>query len=341
MSILEVFLSFSVACKHCHPWLLNSSIALWGSCPATTHKNHKKFVTTVSLGEARILQAPDSDVSLSIPKGAPGIYFMTVYTDFSKSLTFFQNDECAVAPMVEVNTVGTPKVNTEGTPNRLFTLTIPHCVKSQKLWKFIKVNKYDKDYFAVSVKRLVFDLLQPQEEGFLVRKNFIKIHTKSFSHFVCTSCNKTCRAAILMFIFTKLSPWVDEAITTTDIKAFLCCDLYNIKDFKNVRAADCNIFCFCLVNTCTFCLTEQFANSQNIDFVFQELINEQTDLNMLLVGRDSVSITNENFSPEESWVRLAIGSSEREEVWEPEEEDERWDGTQFVEVNHSDIALGL
>ena len=60
--------------------------------------------------------------------------------------------------------------------------------------------------------------------------------------FTCTSCNETtCRAAIFMFIFAKLNPFVDEAITTTDIKAFLCCDMYSIK-FKNVRACFLHMF---------------------------------------------------------------------------------------------------
>ncbi len=223
-----VYLLFSDACKKLRNFPLSLSKPSWGSCPAVTHKSYKKLHFTVSLGEPRILQAPNSDVSLSIPQGSPGTFCMTNHTDFTKFMTFFPADECVISPMIEVNTTGVLE--------HLCTITLPHCIRDERLLSSIRVRRHTTELNKVTELPLALKHGTVKHAGFEIDQNVIRIHTNDFSIFTCSSCNKTtCRAAVIMFLFARLNAFVDEAITTTDIKAFLCCNLYSIKEFKQVR----------------------------------------------------------------------------------------------------------
>ncbi len=215
-----VFISVSDICSRFS--ITTRMKTCWGPCPVAIRKNKCNMFCTVSLGEPRILQALDSDVSLSIPRGSRGVYRMIVHTDITVAYKLLSKRECLIAPIVEVHATRSVKKPCE--------LTIPHCVSDQANLRHIEVRKY-------SQKTRKSHRIQPfgTETRLSIQKKFVKIHTKSFSYFVCTNCNyKTCRATLFMFIFAKLSPWVDKAITTTEIKVFVCCNLYSIKDFKCV-----------------------------------------------------------------------------------------------------------
>ncbi len=215
--------------------------APWGSCPVVIGKSKSKLISTQSMGEPRLLQAPDADVSLSIPHGSTGVYTLQVHTDLSKPFPLVTEDECLVAPVVEVHA--------RSASNKVCKLSIPHCILEPASWKNVKVRRQNQKTLKVhklinlnkkalkQKKWFCGATPEPGQHGtFEVDENCIKIYTKRFSTHTATCVNKAeNKAAILMFIFAKLNPFVDEAITTTDIKVFLCCNLYSIKDFKNVR----------------------------------------------------------------------------------------------------------
>ncbi len=194
------------------------------SCPAVTHKNHKRLFCTVSLGEPRVLQPPDSDVSLSIPQGVPGVYIMTVHTDITNFLSSIPEDECIVAPVVEVVSVRSGEGNLQNTPNVVYIINVPHCRSAKVLAKSLNIRRFGLQEASGT------NLAGTCEVGDL----FLRFKTTQFSVFVCTSGEHSCDAEILVSIFGKLNPFPDEGLTTVDVKAFLLSELYKINDVMHV-----------------------------------------------------------------------------------------------------------
>ena len=103
-------------------------------------ENKERYFVTVSYGEGKTIQFPNSDVSLYVPQGSEE-YFMRVlthdpiYTDFDR----IPEDECVIAPVVEVRHV--PFENsTNHMPDAAHCLKIPHCLLKQDMRNRIKVR---------------------------------------------------------------------------------------------------------------------------------------------------------------------------------------------------------
>lgn len=216
----------------CRKWAIvrkPSQISSWGDCPATTQKNYKKLITTVSLGESITLQAPDSDVSLSIPEYSPGIYTMAVHTDVTEFLTIIPDDECVVSPVVEVIRVQRQKKRYK----LAYVLKVPHCLKGTSAGKSMQVRRHGS-------KSQSFELASdhsPDSGEFNVEAGFVEIYTSNFSKFTCTSKEHSCDAQILVSIFGKLRAYPEEITTTVNVKVFLLSQLYLIREVMQVSAA--------------------------------------------------------------------------------------------------------
>ena len=196
------------------------------------YKNHRKFIATVSLGEARILQDPDSDVSLQIPQGSKGVFMTHVQMGPSKTLgCMHEGKNQLISPTVEVHHQKLQKENN----SKVHTINIPHCIHNSNLWKYVQVFKMNP-YKQEQVKKIPPQHeRKDQDEYYTIDKDVIRINTRRFSEFTCIlCCETTCQASIMAFMFGKLEDILESKLTTVKMEAFMCSDLYGIRDFKNV-----------------------------------------------------------------------------------------------------------
>ena len=102
------------------------------------HKNRRKYSMTVAFAGKRKskLQAPDSDVSLNIPRKASGVFFSHVHTDHTLFKNVIPDDECFVGSPVELEQLNNE--NSDG--SKIFKIKIPHCIRHSDMWKKIKVR---------------------------------------------------------------------------------------------------------------------------------------------------------------------------------------------------------
>lgn len=206
----------------------------WGACPATTHKGHRAVVATVSLGESRTLQAPGSDVSGTIPENTPGVLLLRVQTDLSSWSDVVPQEECFISPAVEVAFLQSKETK----QNSHFALRLPHCLTENNLLSSVKVRKRDTfDTIREIPPNSAVDLPEDQEACFKADDTHVTIFTRSFSKFVCTSCQNICAAAVIIFLFGRLDVWPDTETTTAAVQVFCCGPLYRIVDFKQVSGS--------------------------------------------------------------------------------------------------------
>ncbi len=158
---------------------------------------------------------------------------MAVHTETSIYQNLIRDNECVVAPLIEVNT-------TCESPSEDYILSIPHCIADSNLWKLLKVRKH------VRKVRKANDNRYSKKKGhckkctsFTVHDKFIKVQCKDFSLFTCTICKQVCQSTVLAFVFAKLRNWThNQTITTVDVRTFLCSYLYNIEDYRQVILCD-------------------------------------------------------------------------------------------------------
>ncbi len=228
-------------------------------CPAVSHTHHRKLIATVSLeaeesrshhksidtGEIQVLQAPDSDVSLLISDGSPGIYTMTVHTDFSAFTELIPDKECFVSPVVEINHFPLQTEQIWNNSLGICQLIIPHCSKDKNPEKNIKVrcHKTGQKTQVSEEFRYVRHKIGKQCHGtFTVDKNFVRVYTRTFSKFTCTNCTLfSCQADMLTLLFAELYPSSHQR-TAADMELFLLTKLYQIKDLKQVRLSFISVF---------------------------------------------------------------------------------------------------
>ena len=199
-----------------------------GKSPITMSKNRRKYNATLTYGEARTLQGNESDVSLTIPRGAHGVYMTRVHTDYTMFPHVISDAECIVGPLVEVEHVG------KAVDSLTYILKIPHCVQNKKLWESIKVRRGNPNNGIASTE--VQQRSQPggDDDYFVIDEKFITIYTSHFTLFTCTSCDNSCNATVMTFLFAQLRHVQKHYVTKVKVKAFLCSDLYRIADFKTV-----------------------------------------------------------------------------------------------------------
>ena len=197
------------------------------------YQNHRKTIATVSWGHSKILQAPDSDVSLQIPKGSKGLFTMEVHTDITRLEGGIPDSECIISPLVEVrHTELTSEVKDE---LPLHIIKLPHSLQNREQFKDVRVwrgNMFKKD---TSFKGLQLRSHATHNDSYEIDDNYITIFTRRFSTFVCTSCKNSCQATVMLFVLGYLECRPNASDTLAQIKFFVCSDLYRIKDFRKVR----------------------------------------------------------------------------------------------------------
>ena len=239
-------------------------------CPMFMQKNWKRYFGTVSRGEPKRLQGENSEVSLNIPSGSPGVYICGVHTDHSQ---FIQNgiipeSEYIAGPFVEFK-VRQLQISShdeiQNMSDTFFEIYIPHCVSERHLWKDVKV-RHGKRQPGDDSPEVVYQDIPTKVTGENfgmdneIDEKFIKISTKKFCHFICTVCKTPCSSKTVVFLYGKLSCVQNSSIsgptrkakglrkvfkktekhlpsegtTTVEIKAFLCCELYSIADYESV-----------------------------------------------------------------------------------------------------------
>ena len=202
-----------------------------GKCPMIMQLNLRRTIATVTQGKPKVLQAPDSDVSLHIPEGSKGLFTMRVHTDDTRFPGVIPDDECIVSPLVEVEHK-TLSEEVKGKEPLLYAIKMPHSLRYTTGCETVRVRRVEKFDSKVSI----YEVEESRKEGdsYKIDQKFITIYTRQFSIFVCTSCGNTCQAAVMLFLFGKLEPRQEADDTLTKIKSFICSNLYCIKDFREV-----------------------------------------------------------------------------------------------------------
>ena len=229
----------------CHIYGLTEAIGMRkdatimkGKCPMIMSQNFRRIIATVTQGEARILQAPDSDVSLHIPKGSLGLFTLMVHTDHTRFPGVIPDGECIISPLVEVEH---KKLSDEATEKELplHFIRIPHKLKNTSGYQTVRVRKVNKIGNEILYEELQeFSETANGSNVYEIDKKFITIFTTKFSSFICTSCQNSCQATVMLFLLGYLEPRQEANDTLTQIKSFICSDLYRIKDFREVGAND-------------------------------------------------------------------------------------------------------
>ena len=189
------------------------------------YQNLRRVIATVTQGEARILQAPDSDVALNIPEGSRGLFIMKVHTDHTKFQDLIHPGECIIAPLVELeHRKLSDDVNDREPP--LYIIKIPHSLKNTAQYKSVRVRR-GEDELPVRSEAV-------EDYAYGIDEKFITVFTGKFSPFICTNCKNTCQTSMMLFLLGYLEPRQEANDTLAQIKSFICSDLYRIKDFREV-----------------------------------------------------------------------------------------------------------
>ena len=205
----------------------------YSSCPITMQKNNRKYIATFTQGESKILQSDGSDVSLTMPPGTHGVYMTHVDLDYSRYQEFLNPNECIVGPFVDVVYHQSSYPSEENEEKKVHVINIPHIVKDRNQWKDLRVRKSNVNKSGSFKDLEQCDGFKPGNDLiFTVDEEFITIYTKTFSQFTCTACNYTCNALVRAFLLVQFENL--QEISTVKLQAFICSDLYQIKDFRNV-----------------------------------------------------------------------------------------------------------
>ena len=191
----------------------------------------RKLAAVSCTGEAHTVRVQDTDVSLDIPEGSRGDYQIDVATDFSPYFQTIPVDECVVAPLVDVNLS-----NVTHESDLFHTISIPHNIPNKGDWHLMRVRTgkaYETEFRLILPKK-------PDDrnsEGFWVEAKFIKIHTRSFSVFLCSICKTVCNESMKAILYGDARAWKQPSFTTkVEIKVFLSSYLYQLTAFRRVSS---------------------------------------------------------------------------------------------------------
>ena len=159
----------------------------------TFHKGYKLFSCVQVNREKAVLQGPYSAVELHIPEGLHGFISGHAHTDPTPFLNVIPESECLVSPIVEYNCSFT-----KNSPEGLFEIKVPHCVRNRKQFQHIRVRHGD------IYSNLPFSAI----DSFSVDEDFITIITSRFSQYICTAagCRESCTGNAKAFILWPHHP---------------------------------------------------------------------------------------------------------------------------------------
>ncbi len=117
----------------------DSLVQLNSCCPMTTLRNGRRYMATVGRGKDICLQGDNSDVQLFITAGCPQkAHLMDVRTDLSNFASEIPDNECFVAPVIEV--MAPAKSETSA-----YILRIPHCLTTTSQRESVKITLQRKE----------------------------------------------------------------------------------------------------------------------------------------------------------------------------------------------------
>ncbi len=196
----------------------------------TLRKGRTDYIATASHGQGDVLQGPDSDVRLIIPKGINCTVIGHVHTITQDILEHIPDGECLIAPIPEFSCIleETEKIGT----GSMFEIKIRHCVAND--WEKIIVRSGDFRKgisFTQMVKREVFS--QEQGNHYTVDEEFITIYTSHFCQFLCTLCGFRCKEIQALLFGALFTDETDSLVHKSAL--YLCGPLYSIRDFRKVK----------------------------------------------------------------------------------------------------------
>ena len=158
---------------------LEDVVPTHSGCPMTTTRNGRRYMATVTKGEATSLQGDKSDVRLEIKEGCPKrAYLMEVRTDPSSFESIIPDDECFISPIVDV-------LAPAETSTSSYILRIPHCLDEDDDRTKVKVRMVHENRNPAVVE------VPKGNAGALyydIDDRFIELHTTHFCKVICTIC---------------------------------------------------------------------------------------------------------------------------------------------------------
>ncbi len=181
---------------------------------------------------------------MTTPKGAQGTIWCYVHTDPRPFLPYIPKNECLIAPIVDYHLSSGAQTN-----SGWFIIKVPHCQKlNHSSVKVRHGNVYERS--AGHFRTL--DQYQTEADGFAapgslsafftVHSHYILICTKTFSQFICTSCDLVCQGQGQAFVFGKMLK--DTAAgSVTSLRLYTCSPLHVIKDYREVNLVATILYC--------------------------------------------------------------------------------------------------
>ena len=193
-------------------------------------------MATVARGEDICLQGDKSDVQLHITAGCPKrAHLMEVRTDLSSFASIIPDDECFIAPVVDV-------LAPAKTDSSAYILRIPHCLTKDDDRANVKVKMWHEN------RHPKYALLEvpPRDkctDGVLfydIDDSLIQLHTNGFCKVLCTVCKTPlfCLSRATSFFFGKFESFEEDATTQHEvqIRPYFCSVPYEvITDFRQVK----------------------------------------------------------------------------------------------------------
>ncbi len=187
-------------------------------------------MATVAKGEGVFLQGDKSDVQLYITTGcSKRAYQMEVRTDLSSFGSIISDDECFIAPVVDI-------IAPAGTDTSDYVLKIPHCLTDDDDLNRVKVRLFYGDRLPAPVSQDV----PPRKEctdGVLfydINDSFIELHTPHFCKVICTICQTPyhCLDRVINFCCAKFDSHAEHH--DVEVRPYFCSVPHIIKDFRQV-----------------------------------------------------------------------------------------------------------
>ena len=178
------------------------------------------------------VQAPDSEVSVTIWDGVRAILCQKVHTEFSQFREKIPKDECMIGPVVELYLTNQCEENSK---SKKYKIKIPHYLETEEQLSSVKVRCGDVNQdIAFTELRRKFTSCDVMPY-YKVDTTHIIIYTDNFSQFICSVCgkNESCHS-IMVFPYGSISQQKEDNTTRTKVKVYLCSPLYKIEDFKKV-----------------------------------------------------------------------------------------------------------
>ncbi len=191
-------------------------------------------MATVANGEEICLQGDKSDVQLYITANCPKrAYLMEVRTGLSDSDSIIPDDECFIAPVVEV--LAPAKTETSA-----YILRIPHCLAAGDDRNKVKVRMWHENRHPAHAV-LEVPSREKCTDGILfydVDDSHITLHTPHFCKVICTICDTPlhCLRRVVNFCFAKFQTTdINNQFThQVEVRPFFCSLVHEIVDLREV-----------------------------------------------------------------------------------------------------------